>query len=898
MQTATDYDVSLIVPIYNVEQYLLDSLMSVAGQTMFERIQVILVDDGSTDASPAIAADFAAAHSNTVVITQANRGQGAARNRGIREAKAPFLAFLDSDDVLPPDSIEVRLKAMANDVDMVVGDMRTFPATTVWPWSEGVAAGDRTVDIVDFPALVTNGSPCNKLFRAAFFESNLFEVGRHFEDSFVVVPGLLTAARIRVIPDVVYNYRKRVSGGSTMDGLFTRIENYWDHLALAERIAELSADLPPARAAVARLYNIRSMQGFLLRAPEVMPENDLARYFAESRRVLSPLDPEEVVEGTHNLHHRIAFLALALDDSSLFVDRWTTTRGVTRRFGKTTLDVGHELTEEWASAMEVLAPRLLIEHVHIEGARALLSGRLELPGVPARTLEESMSVRITTRGRSVTKTSPVRVRRASSTAKPTTVLEWTCEFSAFNLKAGLHALDAHVLTSDGQFTIRARAAVGLQRSSRSRHTKGARLLLVPQAKDRVSILFQPRSRRLKRARWALRLVGDDLRGIRQQRPFAWVRVFRLCTRPLVAGRPIWLVGERPDTAQDNGYRLFVWLRNNAPDVRARYVLERGSSAWKSLKTRKGVLARGSWTHKVALLHATTLISSHDIDSYMLPKEWNPALYRRFVTYRLEQDRVFLQHGLTFKDVAAPLAREVLGVRLFVVSVAPEREYMAEQGRYTVELVETGMPRFDTLKRDPAGSVVLMPTWRKYLVLPSYTKGGVDPGTFEGSDYQRFYSEFLSSPRLLETLRRHRQTLTFMPHYEVAPYFHLEGLSSMIEIVSPDGNVQARINSASVLISDYSSVMFDAAYAGVPVIQVPFDLEEHSARHYAEGWFSNDGGEYWPVAHSVDAAIDELDEILSRGAKVAGPYQERLDELFPVRDRQNSRRVYEAIRSLN
>ncbi|NUS06665.1 MAG: glycosyltransferase family 2 protein, partial [Nonomuraea sp.] len=97
---------SVVVPFYNVEPYLSECLKSLAAQTM-EDFEVILVDDGSLDGSRRLAEDFVARDSRFILVDQPNMGPGPARNEGIRRARGTYLAFADSDDVVPPNAYEV-----------------------------------------------------------------------------------------------------------------------------------------------------------------------------------------------------------------------------------------------------------------------------------------------------------------------------------------------------------------------------------------------------------------------------------------------------------------------------------------------------------------------------------------------------------------------------------------------------------------------------------------------------------------------------------------------------------------------------------------------------------------------------------------------------------------------
>ncbi|MFP5371571.1 MAG: glycosyltransferase family 2 protein, partial [Actinomycetes bacterium] len=138
--------VGLVVPIYDMEEHLAECLASIEAQTIFAEMQVVLVDDGSTDGSPRIVAAFAARHDNVVLLREPNRGPGAARNRGLREVATPFVAFCDSDDRLPPDAMAtLRGILLEHDADVAVGALETFPRHRQWPWFEHLDADSRLV---------------------------------------------------------------------------------------------------------------------------------------------------------------------------------------------------------------------------------------------------------------------------------------------------------------------------------------------------------------------------------------------------------------------------------------------------------------------------------------------------------------------------------------------------------------------------------------------------------------------------------------------------------------------------------------------------------------------------------------------------------------------------------
>ena len=139
--------VSVVVPLYNKAPYILRALESIAGQTYGE-FEAIVVDDGSTDGGDAIAARYSDPRFRT--IRQANAGPGAARNRGIREARAPVVAFLDADDRWRPGYLETNLGILEKHPEAVgaaggwIEYPGEFPGSEAWK-NRGISEGVQRV---------------------------------------------------------------------------------------------------------------------------------------------------------------------------------------------------------------------------------------------------------------------------------------------------------------------------------------------------------------------------------------------------------------------------------------------------------------------------------------------------------------------------------------------------------------------------------------------------------------------------------------------------------------------------------------------------------------------------------------------------------------------------------
>ena len=117
--------ISIITPVYNAEKYLERCLNSVLNQT-YKNIELVLIDDGSKDGSGEICKRYSQKDSRVVYVHQNNQGAGAARRRGVAEAKGDFIFFIDSDDYLELDALESLISEFADDIDCVVGQHERF----------------------------------------------------------------------------------------------------------------------------------------------------------------------------------------------------------------------------------------------------------------------------------------------------------------------------------------------------------------------------------------------------------------------------------------------------------------------------------------------------------------------------------------------------------------------------------------------------------------------------------------------------------------------------------------------------------------------------------------------------------------------------------------------------
>ena len=231
-------EVSVIVPVYQVEKYIAQCIESVLNQT-FQNFELILVDDGSKDSSGIICDSYAARDDRIQVIHTENRGAAAARNIGLDRASGKYITFLDGDDYLAGNMIEKLYAVIDNsEYDMVVCDFLNL--LTDEKDNFIVQLQEKTVHGREVLEHLKNEKNYgvwtivwNKIYKKEILENLRFPTGRYFEDEFFSNHLYLRSQQIHVISDVLYYHR--VLASSTMNT--QKVENYLDLLdALQERL--------------------------------------------------------------------------------------------------------------------------------------------------------------------------------------------------------------------------------------------------------------------------------------------------------------------------------------------------------------------------------------------------------------------------------------------------------------------------------------------------------------------------------------------------------------------------------------------------------------------------------------------------------------------------------------
>ena len=232
--------ISVIIPVYNVENYLEECLNSVQHQT-YTNIEVILVNDGSTDNSKMICERYCQENRRFHLISQTNQGQSVARNTGVVASTGEYIAFVDSDDVIKANYLEELMKYMTADVDIVESKFTVHKKdffTDDFEKRTILFEGNSIEAVRAVPRHILSVNPVTKLYRRSIVESVPYLEGVIFEDIYSGVGMLKYIRKIVKIDYVGYYYRQHQS--STMHRTFT--EKNLDIFLVCDKLIELYSD--------------------------------------------------------------------------------------------------------------------------------------------------------------------------------------------------------------------------------------------------------------------------------------------------------------------------------------------------------------------------------------------------------------------------------------------------------------------------------------------------------------------------------------------------------------------------------------------------------------------------------------------------------------------------------
>ena len=875
------FAVSIVSPVYNVAPYLHDFLRSIERQDLgFRRnIQLVLVDDGSTDGSGEICDAFARRHpDNVAVLHQANAGQATARKAGLALATGRIVNFCDSDDKLSRNACRKALAMLDAHPDVDVAAIPIFFFGSLHgphPLNGKFADGPRVVDLATEYGIGAINLPTTFIRRTALAAFDADPALVTAEDAKELFRVLLANPRLALEPRARYLYRKRP--GSTLATRKFRKEAY---LPVLEGFIEWV------------IAESRRLHGRLLPFVEYTLIYDLAgRFGAPPGGTLSPMELEE-------FRNRIlADLRQFSDDAISRHDRLDSFQKIfllsqkrdlpprlvpSRDAPSLDLDFGDGfrysgmLADCFVFKLDPRPEGFLFHAVLVAPC---------LKDIPAPALVATTPWNETVFKRTGHQPNGECCGRSVSTAQCVSGLVACERKSGFSISftvrfqgnpdipvsvwywdfAPLTRIVQNSFFRSGDRILRPTpTGIRVEPASFLRHLVSElafdwALLRSPNREEKLAVFF----------RWAFYFL----------KPFA--------------PRHVWLVTDRMERADDNGLALFEYLMKHRKElgVRPKFVIHPKSPDMERIRKIGPVVP-----FKPVRYRLSSLLSDWTVSSQVEPFIRKPFLKQQYLFNDLfhSHQYAFLQHGITQNNVSMLFARAVQDMSIFVTASPRERDAILSRDMYDYtsdEVVLTGFPRFDKLEDRTAKTITFMPTWRSRLFGPVDFETGIRPllPEFEQDIWYKSIRSVLTSCRFLDEADRLGYRVRFLPHPTFVGQTDRFSFDSRVVILGPETSYRDVFAESALCVTDYSSAVFDFVYLGKPVIYCQTD-----EIHYDRGYFDYDRDGFGPVVHETESLVDILIESIHKGCPLEEPYRSRVDAFFAFRDKRNCQRVTEAI----
>jgi CDP-glycerol glycerophosphotransferase len=391
--------ISVVVAFFNNEDDLGDCLDSIAAQTHPD-LEVIMVDDASTDHSAEIARAKAAADPRFTLLQPEHGGPGGARNRGVERARGEYLAFVDGDDVLPANAYELLLHTLERSgSDFVSGAVYRVGPKGITPsalHSLALKGRQTGTHVTKTPRLLYDVSVWNKLFRRSFWDAHQlsYPEGVVWEDLRLMTKAHVLARAVDVIPDIVYYWRERAQGRLSITQSRTSVANLRDRMTAMNDIDQFIAAHSTAR--LLRAHQRKALKNDLwLYVQDLHKVTDAYRAeFADlvngyldhvGRRVLRSLP------ATHKLAYhlvRIRAMPQLAELAAWIVEQPVRQVPMVRRHGRLRADLPfrtnspiHIPSRVFRPHWRDLDPYMQVDDIEWEDNRLVVTGRANVPSV-------------------------------------------------------------------------------------------------------------------------------------------------------------------------------------------------------------------------------------------------------------------------------------------------------------------------------------------------------------------------------------------------------------------------------------------------------------------------------------------------------------------------------------
>ena len=881
------YLFSVIISIYNTGKYLEESIGSIINQTIgYKEIQIILVNDGSTDNSEEICLKYQKIYFNNIIyIKISHGGVSNARNIGLTLAKGEFINFLDSDDMWDNKAFENVLSFFQkhNDINFVSGRIKFFEAVNNYHFLDYKFYETRIVNVTKEYNCIQESSSTS-FFKASYIYGKKFE--KHIksgEDIRFVNEILLLNPLMGLIRESIYLCRKRFEPTSRTQTQKKDPDFYFLSLKevsifLINKSIELhNIILPFIQYYIA--YDI--LFRFEILSFKYLNSTDFMDYCKLLDSIIKKIDDIYFLE-QKNFANIYKVLALSQKYKKDIKDYIYIDKGQLKYNDYTFINFKKNRNI-------IIWKRISIENnvLHLEGVDNLwitnekynyfckIGNKTFYPIIKDYSANDFISM-----------------------------------YGLF-AKSKIIIFDIHLEELEEQIIY---LFIKFNKDTYEIFTTQGYLTRLPKIKEGYFVtsnyiikMIDKRLTLYKYNKMNLKYFEQQYR--KQLNKLGKYNIIKLrkanvrYKKDFQNKKEIWLINDEKDKARDNGEYFFRYLRSKKIwGLDVYFVIQKNCTDFRRLKRLGHVLDLNSNEYLNKFLKSDKLITS--VTNFWVENPFGED--RNLIVDLFNFKLIYIDNGIIKDDFSKILNHYEKNINLFITSTKNEYNSILSDkyGYNSNEVVLTGMPRFDNLEKyrkqkinqiSNNRTILIAPTWRKFIKKSkdSPILSIIHSDNFKSTQFFQFYNSLINNKKLIQTMKINNYKGIFCLHH----YFRAQWIdftSNEVFEIKEFCDYQNLIMEASLLITDYSSVFFDFGYLEKPIIYTHFDYESYRLEEHPEGYFNYKKDGFGPIYDNVNSTVNSILKSIKKNNTIKNKYLKRINKFFSFHDENNCERVLKEI----
>ena len=888
INSSNNFLFSVIISIYNTEKYLEDSINSVLQQSIgFNKIQMILIDDGSTDNSGKICQSYQNKYPDNIKYIRINHmGVSIARNTGLKYAKGEYINFLDSDDKWDKNAFKyvyILIKLYKN-LDIISCRIKYFETSNGYHLLDYKFKNSRIINLdKEYDCIqlhVSSSFVRYSSIKQTVFDKNLF----YGEDAKFIANIIIKKRIFYVVRESIYYYRKRIDSSSAMQNSGENIKFYFDiienlHISLINKSIELFNKILPFiqfYIAYEFLFRLES-QAF-----KFLNITKYKKYCLIIQNILKKIEDKYIFE-QRLFSNQFKIFALSIKYSRDIRDEFILKNSCIIYSKEIIININKYRNIIILKKIKVKENKLYLIGIDrfllseskyfyfcIIGNKKFYPKYYYFPNYNIETLYG-----IYLKGRLI-------IYEILLDINDNGMINFYISINNDNIRIfpSLEYLD-HLPPLHNSYYSSEQYIIKNYYNN----------LYIYKNKKQEKLFEQNYCIELKK------IKKDYLIKIREK------LINKKNSNQYKGKKQIWLINDNKYKARDNGEYFFRYLRRlNPNNIQYYFIISKNCSDFNRLETLGNVIDYNSSTYLNYFLNADKIITS-------IMDSWSNNPFGDNGRYFLDLynfDYIYLKNDIIKDDISRFLNKINYNFDLIIASSNKEYKYFLNNNfGYNKNIIDlTGSPKYDNLKIIQKNLrkekiILIYPTWRMYIkgTRDLINNKCIKSENFKNTTYFKFYNDLINNKKLLDYMKDNNYfgILCLHPNFE-EQYSHFKNneIFKVIKIC----NTEKILVKSSLLITDYSSIFFDFAYLEKPIIYTHFDYNEYRNKQFSKGYFDYKRDGFGKICFTLQCIIEEIKFEIQNKMIMRKIYKMRTRKFFKFFDEQNCYRTFISIQNHN